>query len=386
MKSKILFTFILFSLVLVSCAPVSIPASTSTPVPIATVTSTPQPTTLLVRVQSGSADNIYSLLKYLTNQLSSKEAGIAVGYIEGENITIAFVGNPAFTDKTLFEYGSITKILTANILMQLINENSLHIDDSFNKFLPEDIQDQQWNAVTLRDLATHTAGIPNSPPSLSSVQLDKRGIDPFANYDEARLYQDIKDTKVRSIGKWGYSNYGYALLGLALSKQTNMDYAELVKQRILDPLEMKDATIDGWSSDNIASPLNSSGGSSNYWNFKAFASAGALRGNILDGVSFLKASMSACQSSDIIARSNCETQQSTNIQTRYNNSQMGLGWNRTLNDSEIVIWKNGMTGGYSAFIGFNPEKQVGIVLLTNVTLFEPFSADSTLVYFLLSVQ
>ena len=96
--------------------------------------------------------------------------------------------------------------------------------------------------------------------------------------------------------------------------------------------------------------------------------------------------MSACQSSDIIARSNCETQQSTNIQTRYNNSQMGLGWNRTLNDSEIAIWKNGMTGGYSAFIGFNPEKQVGIVLLTNVTLFEPFSADSTLVDFLLSVQ
>lgn len=343
------------------------------------------PKSNLLRVQSGSTDKINSLLEYLANRLPSNEAGIAVGYVEGENTTIAFVGNPALTEKTLFEYGSITKVLTANILMQLVDEGSLQLDDSLNKFLPENIQDQRWEAVTLLDLATHTAGIPNSPPSLSSVQLTKRGIDPFADYDEATLYQDIQDTKVRSIGKWEYSNYGYALLGLVLSQQTGIDYAELVKQRILDPLEMEDATIDGWSSDNIAPPLNSSGGSSNYWNFKVFASAGALRANILDGVSFLKASMSACQSSDIIARSNCQTQQSANIET-YKNSDMGLGWNRTLKDGDIIVWKNGLTGGYSAFIGFNPEKHIGIILLTNVALFEPFYVDNAVVQFLLSVQ
>lgn len=222
-------------------------------------------------------------------------------------------------------------------------------------------------------------------PSLSSVQLTKRRIDPFADYDEARLYLDIQDTKIGSIGKWEYSNYGYALLGLVLSQQTSIDYAELAKQRILDPLEMEDATIDGWSSDNIALPFNSSGGSSNYWNFKAFASAGVLRDNILDGVSFLKASMSACQSSSIITRSNCQTQQSTNIQT-YKNSEMGLGWNRTLKEGDIVVWKNGLTGGYSAFIGFNPEKHMGIILLCNVALFQPFSVDNVVVQFLLSSQ
>lgn len=338
-----------------------------------------------IRVQSGSTNKIYPLLEYLANRLPSDAAGIAIGYIEGENATIAFIGNSAFTEKTLFEYGSITKVITANILMQLVDDGDLQLDDSLNKFLPEDIQAPQWETVTLLDLATHTAGIPNSPPSLSSVQLAKRGIDPFADYDEARLYQDIQDTKVKSIGNWEYSNYGYALLGLALRQQTNIEYAELVKQRILDPLEMKDATIDGWSSDNIAPPLNSSGDSSNYWNFKAFASAGALRDNILDGVSFLKASMSACQSNDIIARSNCQTQLSTNIQT-YNHSEMGLGWNRILKDNDIVIWKNGNTGGYSAFIGFNPEKHIGIILLSNVALFQPFAVDNAVVQFLLSAQ
>ena len=338
-----------------------------------------------VRVQSGATDKILSLLEALAKQLPSNEAGIAVGYVEGENTTIAFIGNPTFTEETLFEYASITKVLTANILMQLVNEGSLRLDDNLNEFLPADIQDQQWEAITLRHLATHTAGIPDLPPSLSTVRLADLGIDPFANYDEAKLNHDIRETKVGSIGKWKYSNYGYALLGLVLHQQTNLDYADLVEQRIFEPLGMKDATMEGWSSDNIAPPLNPSGGSSNYWNYDAFASAGALRGNILDGVAFLKASMSACQVNSIIARSNCQTQQSTDIRI-YNHSQMGLGWNRTPKNDELVIWKNGISGGYSVFVGFNPKKDAGIVLLSNVKLFQPFFVDSLAVQFLLSLQ
>lgn len=339
----------------------------------------------LVRVQSGPADKIYSLLEYLARQLPSNEAGIAAGYVEGENTTIAFVGNPTFTQETLFEYASITKVLTANILMQLVNEGKLHLEDNLNEFLPEDVQDQQWEAVTLRHLATHTAGIPDLPPSLHTVRLGDLGIDPFANSDEAGLYQDIRETKVSSIGKWKYSNYGYALLGFVLSQQTNLDYADLVEQRIFEPFGMKNATIEGWDSDKIAPPLDPSGRSSNHWNYKAFASAGALRGNILDGISLLKASMSACQSNDIVARSNCQTQQSTDIRI-YKNSQMGMGWNRTPKKDELAIWKNGISGGYSVFIGFNPKKNIGIVLLSNVKLFRPFFVDDAAVYFLLSAQ
>jgi CubicO group peptidase (beta-lactamase class C family) len=338
-----------------------------------------------IRIQSGPADKIHSLLEVLANQLPSNEAGIAIGYVDGEDTTIAFVGNSIFTEETLFEYASITKVLTANILVQLVHEGSLHLDDRLNEFLPEDIQDRQWEAVTLRHLATHTAGIADLPPSLSSVRLASPGIDPFANYDEAMLYQDIQATKVRSIGTWKYSNYGYALLGFVLRQQTNLEYADLVEQRIFEPLGMKNATIEGWSSGNIAPPLSPNGGSSNHWNYEAFASAGALRGNLLDGIALLKASMSACQSNDIVARSNCQTQQSTGIRI-YNTSQMGLGWNRTPKNDELIIWKNGVSGGYSVFIGLNPEKDVGIVLLSNVKLFQPFFVDGAVVRFLLSVQ
>jgi hypothetical protein len=53
-----------------------------------------------IRVRSGSADKIHSLLEVLASQLPSNEAGIAIGYVEGQNTTIAFVGNPTFTEET----------------------------------------------------------------------------------------------------------------------------------------------------------------------------------------------------------------------------------------------------------------------------------------------
>ena len=337
-----------------------------------------------VSVKSGSAEDISPMLDNLAKLLPSDDAGIVVGYINGENLTIASVGNPSFTEETLFEYGSITKVLTANILMQLVNEGSLRLDDNLNQYLPADIQDKQWETVTLRQLATHTAGIPFLPPNLSSAQIDQ-GDDPFANYDGAMLYQGIKATTVSSVGeKWAYSNFGYAILGLILRQKTNLVYADLVEQRLFDPLGMDTATIEGWSSINIAPPLTSSGAEGTQWTLNSFESAGAFKGSILDGVSFLKASMSACLNNDLIALSNCQTQQPTGIKID-ETSQMGLGWVRNSGDNGIVIWHNGSTGGYTTFLGFNPEKHVGIVLLSNVAMFQSF-ADGTVVNYLLSIN
>ena len=64
---------------------------------------------------------------------------------------------------------------------------------------------------------------------------------------------------------------------------------------------------------------------------------------------------------------------------------MGLGWSRTLNEDDIVIHHFGGTGGYTAFIGFNPGEDVGIVLLSNVASFGPF-IDRAVMDFLLSDQ
>jgi CubicO group peptidase (beta-lactamase class C family) len=181
------------------------------------------------------------------------------------------------------------------------------------------------------------------------------------------LYAGVQATKVEGVGEtWQYSNYGFALLGYVISKQMGLTYADAIQQRILDPLTMDDATILGWSSDKIAPPLANDGSRGDHWTLNAFESAGALRGTLLDGVAFLQASMSACQGEDLVSRANCRAQQPTGMAVR-DGEEMGIGWVRTQGEEGVAIWHNGGTGGYSSFLGFNPETQIGLVFLYNVS-------------------
>ena len=346
----------IFSMLLLLAACTAPPAQRESPAP--------------VRVQTGDDAKLNPMLNDMASVLiPAEDAGIAVAFVDGDAVTLAFVGNPNFGEETLFEYGSITKVLTANVLVQLAEEGVLSLDDSLNNFLPEELRDPKWAAVTLRHLATHTAGIPGLPPNLNPMMrlLTGNGDDPYADYDQAMLYAGVQATEVEGVGEtWAYSNYGYALLGDILSRQMNLSYAELIQQRILDPLAMDSATITGWSADKIAPPLASDGSAGVHWTLNAIESAGALRGTLLDGVAFLQASMSACQGEDLVSRANCRAQQPTGMAVR-DGEEMGIGWVRTTGEEGVAIWHNGGTGGYSSFLGFNPETQIGVVFLYNVS-------------------
>ena len=109
-----------------------------------------------------------SLTSQLAEALPNAEAGVAVGLIENGNETVSFVGNPSFSEGTLFEFGSITKVFTAIVLAQLADEGVLRTSDSINPYLPEDVQDPKWETVTFEKLATHSAGLPRLPPNMNS--------------------------------------------------------------------------------------------------------------------------------------------------------------------------------------------------------------------------
>jgi len=170
--------------------------------------------------------------------------------------------------------------------------------------------------------------------------------------------------------RWRYSNYGYAVLGMVVERATGERYADLVTRRVLTPTGMHDATLDGWSSVDVAPPLTRRGRRARNWSFDAFAPAGALRGSIRDGLRFLRASMYPCDGIDPVARAGCIAQEPTG-RSPAPGSVMGLGWVRTRVETAdgagaTVVWHNGGTGGYSTFLGYSPETGRGVVVLTNV--------------------
>lgn len=327
------------------------------------------PDTIGTRVQSGSAETLQPLLDEAAAILPTSRAGVAVAVMNGEETSIGFAGNPTFDENTLFELGSITKVMTANLLAQLADEGVVALDDSVNLYLPAALQAPQWEPVTLANLATHSAGLPRLPQNLGLLSVIFSGSvnNPYAHYDVAKLYEGLSKVKVGEVGGAAeYSNLGAGWLGTILSQATGEPYAELARERLFMPMGMTTATMSGWANDNIAPPLDSSGREVSNWDFDALAGAGAARGSLQDALAFLRASMGACDAAvtDRVARANCLTQQATGHRLS-DNTETGLGWLLSTRPGGTAVWHNGGTGGYRTFLGFNPENKTGIILLSN---------------------
>ena len=141
---------------------------------------------------------------------------------------------------TKFRLGSITKQFTSMVIMQLVSEGKIKLDDKITAYLP-DYRKETGDKVTVRHLLTHTSGIPSYTSVPGFFQNDSR--DPYAVADFVKKYAS-GNLEFEPGSKWVYNNSGYFLLGAIIEKVTGKTYADAVKERIFDPLGMKDSGYD----------------------------------------------------------------------------------------------------------------------------------------------
>src|SRR5699024_2756432 len=102
-------------------------------------------------------------------------------------------------EKSLMRIASVSKSFTAFAVLQLVDEGEIKLDDPVVNYLSElTIDDSRWDQVTIRQLLSHTSGIPN-PTIVSPANNLKAGVD--------RLH----DWKLQSQpgDKYAYSNANY---------------------------------------------------------------------------------------------------------------------------------------------------------------------------------
>jgi CubicO group peptidase (beta-lactamase class C family) len=138
--------------------------------------------------------------------------------------------------KTLYLIGSISKSITGLALAKLVEQGVLRLDDPVERYLPEirNIRDLPANVViTFRQLATHTSGLGRE------TEL-KRASEGQLNDWEEKLLASIPLTDY--IGepqqKYSYSNIGYGILGLAMSRAANKPFDVLIEELVFEPLKM----------------------------------------------------------------------------------------------------------------------------------------------------
>ncbi|MGH9759882.1 MAG: serine hydrolase domain-containing protein, partial [Blastocatellia bacterium] len=144
------------------------------------------------------------------------------------------------TSDTKFRLGSITKQFTSMLIMQLVSEGKVKLDGKLSDFLPYYRKDT-GDRITIQNLLTHTSGIPNYTALSGFFQNVSRN--PFGVEDFIKKYCS-GDLRFEPGSKFEYDNSGYFLLGAVIEQVTGKPYEQVLKERILDPLGMKDTGYD----------------------------------------------------------------------------------------------------------------------------------------------
>lgn len=262
----------------------------------------------------------------------------------------------------IFEIGGVTQSFTAAIAGSLVADRQLAWKQPVDIFLPEYVETPAFGEQPLRlvHLATHTSGLPNSPPNLQPANP----LDPFADYTADHLYVVISvlGLTMPPGEDYRYSMLGYGLLGHVLTLRSGQSYEELVRERVGAPLGLQD-TSTGPDPRRVV-PGHQGLAPAPNWHWDALAGAGGLYSSARDLLRFLSAQMGMVRLENRERRALLSTHNAY-AQTSMPNTMAAHGWHITRKGLGGVYWANGKTGGYAAFVGFNPATQTGCVILTN---------------------
>ena len=295
--------------------------------------------------------------------------GVVVGVVDSTGAryfsygsTVKAAGQPV-NPHTVYEIGSISKIFTALSLADMAVKGEVGLDDPVQRYLPADsvhVPSKDGKEITLRLLSAQRSGLPRMPNNLTPANVT----DPYADYGTSRLYAFLNgDTLARDPGaSYEYSNLGVGLLGVALARRNGTSYEQMILTRVIRPLGMTDTRIT-LTPDMQARLAHGYAGGREVanWNFDALAGAGAVRSDATDLTKLLAAAMGLVHTPLDSAFRLTEAIEFDAGPTM----RIGLGWHVIGPDSAEIIWHNGGTGGYHSFIGFDPRKKTGVVVLSN---------------------
>ena len=133
--------------------------------------------------------------------------------------------------RSTFRIGSLTKQFTAAAIMKLQEQGKIGLDDALSKYLPD--FDTEGHTVTIRQMLTHTSGIPNytAQPGFFAKESP-------LDLTDQELLATIKGVPFdfEPGTKWAYSNTNYYLLGMIVAKVSGMAYADYMQQAFFQPL------------------------------------------------------------------------------------------------------------------------------------------------------
>ncbi|MEZ4318550.1 MAG: serine hydrolase domain-containing protein [Myxococcota bacterium] len=309
---------------------------------------------MLALLSLASAADVREPLTALVSPLLEEDRiGVLVVAViaDGEVRTLTFGARSEGVDKnTGFEIGSVSKAFTGLLLAEAVRRGEVALTDPVSKHVSSPIPTWEGTEITLLDLATHTSGLPRLPADFAPT--DPR--DPYAHLTWTQVEQSLAKTVLdaKPGESYLYSNLGAALLGHALEQAGGKPYAELLAERVVDPLHLESTDVDGVAvlqghdADGVAVPA---------WSLGPYAPAGGIHSTARDLTRVAAALLKP--EGDIGTSIALATQSHRSLGDQ---GSLGLFWHRT---PEGAVWHNGQTGGFHALVAAAPARNIAVVAL-----------------------
>ncbi|MGK2885626.1 MAG: serine hydrolase domain-containing protein [Rhodococcus sp. (in: high G+C Gram-positive bacteria)] len=150
------------------------------------------------------------------------------------------------TSSDLTRIGSLTKTMTATVLLQLVEEGTLSLDETIGSYVPGV---PNGDSATLLQLADMTSGIPSY--TASDAVVSKYFADPEYAWPPQELVDAVKPLPADfAPGEgWAYSNTNYVLLGMVIEQVLDQPIDAVFDERLFEPLGMSDTSFPGGSTE-----------------------------------------------------------------------------------------------------------------------------------------
>ena len=259
------------------------------------------------------------------------------------------------TTATKFRLGSITKQFTAAAVLLLEERGQLKLDDRVKAHLPD--SPMAWDRITVFNLLTHSAGIPNftASPDYNTIKLSARSAEAAVTAFRDRPL-DFGPGEQMS-----YSNSGYLVLGAIIEKVSGQAYEKFVADNLFAPAGMTDSGYDSNTAiikRRASGYVRTAGGYTNagYLHMSIPHAAGALYSTTHDLLKWEQALFAG----KIVSKASLDR-----MVTPFKNDY-ALGVTSALVSGRRVVAHGGGIDGFNTHLAYYPDTKTVVVVLSNV--------------------
>ena len=264
----------------------------------------------------------------------------------------------SLTDSTALHIASTGKTLTAMAVLRLVQENKLFLDDSLQRFFPL----LPYHGITVKMLLSHRSGLPNY---LYFLDADKSYKNEYVTNNDVLEYLVTKkpNRSFRPDSRFSYSNTNFVMLALIIEKVSGKSFASFMKEKIFDPLQMKDTYV--YSLNDTATACPSFNYNNTYWqNDKMEGTVGDK--NIYSTPKDLLKWDQALYTDQFLRRTLLDSAFTPYSLERPSIHNYGLGWRMLLiPNGKKVIYHFGRWHGFNAAFARLVDEKVTIIILGN---------------------